>query len=79
MARTKNPLVVLGPDGRPLAGASVHTTIRSSGADASVYAAETGATAGANPAVTDAHGRCNQWPGVKRIGEHHRRRDGSLR
>lgn len=59
--RCRNPLIVLGSDGRPLAGAKVHTTIRSSGSDASVYANETGGTAGTNPATTDAQGRVVQW------------------
>jgi len=59
--RTKNSVIVLGPDGRPLAGASVHTVVRATGVDASVYAAETGATPGTNPAVTNTHGRVTQW------------------
>jgi microcystin-dependent protein len=59
--RTKNPVTVLGPDGRPLAGASVYTRVRGTGADATVYAAETGAGPGSNPAVTGPTGRVTQW------------------
>lgn len=59
--RTRNPITVLGPDGKPLAGASVHTTLRSTGADASVYSKETGAEPGTNPVTTDSKGRCVQW------------------
>lgn len=61
MAREKNPITVLGPDGRPLAGASVMTRLRATGADATVYAAETGNTPGSNPAITDARGRIVQY------------------
>ena len=60
-ARVRNPIVVLGEDGKPLAGASVQTNLRPSGTAASVFAAETGGTAGSNPATTDAHGRVTQW------------------
>lgn len=59
--RTKNPVTVLGPDGRPLAGASVYTRVRGTGADATVYAAETGGAPGSNPAVTGTTGRATQW------------------
>lgn len=59
--RTKNPITVLGPDGRPLAGASVYTRHRTDGSDATVYAAEAGAAPGNNPAVSDARGRVVQW------------------
>jgi microcystin-dependent protein len=59
--RTKNPITVLGPDGRPLAGAQVYTRIRATGADATVFAGETGGTLGDNPATTDDNGRCVQW------------------
>jgi hypothetical protein len=59
--RTKNPIIVFGPDGRPLAGAQVYTRVRATGADAAVYAAETGAGPGANPSITGADGRPNQW------------------
>ena len=59
--RVKNPIVVLGPDGRPFQGASVQTRIRATNADAPVFAAETGATAGSNPATTDANGEVDQW------------------
>lgn len=61
MARTRNPVIVLGPDGKPLAGAKVHTTIRASGVDASVFAAETGSSPGENPATTDTKGMIVQW------------------
>lgn len=59
--RTRNPITVLGPDGRPLAGASVHTKKRPSAEDATTYAGETGSTPAANPALTDVHGRVPQW------------------
>lgn len=63
MSRVRNPITVLGPDGRPLAGASVHTINRPAGTDATVYAADTGATLGSNPATTDARGRVTQFLG----------------
>jgi hypothetical protein len=59
--RARNPIIVLGPDGKPLAGAHVETKLRPSGAAATVYKAETGAEAGANPATTDVHGKVVQW------------------
>ena len=59
--RSKNPLTILGPDGRPLAGASVSTKMRPSGEAATVYAAETGGGAGTNPALSDSHGEVEQW------------------
>lgn len=59
--RTKNPITVLGPDGRPLAGASVYTRVRATGDDAEVFAAETGSAPGDNPATSDARGRVVQW------------------
>lgn len=61
--RTKNPITVLGPDGRPLAGAQVYTRDRGTGADATVFAAESGAGAGVNPVLTGIDGRplSAQW------------------
>jgi hypothetical protein len=59
--RVRNPIVVLGPDGKPLAGASVQTNLRPSGTAASVSAAETGGASGSNPATTDEHGKVVQW------------------
>jgi hypothetical protein len=59
--RCKNPLCVLGPDGRPLAGAKVQTNLRPAGSAATVYSGETGGGAGSNPATTDAHGKVLQW------------------
>ncbi len=59
--RTRNPIVVLGADGKPLAGAKVETKTRPAGALATVYANETGEEAGSNPAITDAKGRVVQW------------------
>ncbi len=59
--RTRNPITVLGPDGKPFAGASVTTKVRATGSFASVYATESGGSAGANPDTTDANGRITQW------------------
>jgi hypothetical protein len=52
---------VLGPDGKPFAGAKVETKLRPAGTIASVYTAETGATPAANPATTDVRGKVVQW------------------
>jgi hypothetical protein len=59
--RCLSPLLILGPDGRPLSGASVQTNNRPSGSAATVYAAETAGGAGANPATTDGKGGVHQW------------------
>jgi microcystin-dependent protein len=59
--RARNPIIVLGEDGKPLAGASVQTNLRPSGAPASAYAAEVGGAPAANPAITDSHGKVSQW------------------
>jgi hypothetical protein len=62
MARVRIPLVVLGPDGRPLAGATAAVRRRSDGAAVNVYAAETGGTTlTAAQIVTDAGGRMAGW------------------
>jgi microcystin-dependent protein len=62
MARVRIPLVVLGPDGRPLAGATAAVRRRSDGQAVNVYAAETGgATLTAAQIVTDAGGIMAGW------------------
>ena len=61
LARSRNPVVVLGPDGKPLAGAKVETKTRPGGELANVYTTETGEAAAANPATTDEHGKVVQW------------------
>lgn len=59
--RTEIPIVVLGADGRPLAGASITVKTRPAGATATVYQAETGVATTANPLTSDAQGRVNGW------------------
>lgn len=59
--RTEIPVVVLGSDGRPLAGASVTIKTRPGGATAIVYQADTGAATSPNPLTSDAQGRVNGW------------------
>jgi hypothetical protein len=61
LARTRNPVVVLGPDGKPLAGAKVETKTRPGGELASAFTTEGGEAAAANPATTDEHGKVTQW------------------
>lgn len=62
MARVRIPLVVLGPDGRPLAGATAAVRRRSDGAAVNVYAAETGGTTLTPPQViSDDGGRVAGW------------------
>lgn len=61
MARVKNPVVVLGPDGRPLEGASVLTRVRSTSADAAVYSAETGGSTISATQLSDAQGNVPGW------------------
>jgi hypothetical protein len=59
--RTEIPIVVLGPDGRPLAGAAATVRTRPGGATATVYSAETGTGTSPNPLTSDAQGRVNGW------------------
>lgn len=56
-ARARIPVYVEGPDGRPLAGASVYVRTDPGGADAVIYSARSGAGVLPNPATTDATGR----------------------
>lgn len=60
MEREQSPIVALA-GGAPIEGASVLIKVRSTGADATVYAAETGGAAGDNPDLTDEYGTTNQW------------------
>lgn len=62
MARTEIPIVVLDPaTGNALSGASVAVALRSTGAAATIYAAETGGATVANPRTTDTYGRLTGW------------------
>lgn len=62
MARVPLPIYVADPaTGEAVAGAVVHITRRDGGADATLYAGETGAGTVANPTVTDAYGRALVW------------------
>lgn len=63
MARVKIPVVVLGPDGRPLEGASVLIRVRATSADAAVYANESGGGTVSSTRTTDANGRVTGWVG----------------
>lgn len=56
-ARARIPVYVEGPDGRPLAGASVYVRTDPGGADAVIYSARTGGTTLPNPATSGADGR----------------------
>jgi microcystin-dependent protein len=59
--RQEIPVVVLGPDGRPAAGASVYVRTSPGGADATIYQARTGAATHGNPRTSDAQGRVTGW------------------
>lgn len=61
MNRTPIPLIVLGPDGRTLAGATVAVRNRVSGSTATVYQAETGGATIGNPLTSDDVGRVVGW------------------
>jgi|GEM_PF-6047687 len=62
MARAEIPTVVLDPaTGNAVVGASCLVKIRTSGAPATVFLAETGATTVTNPRVSDAYGRVAGW------------------
>lgn len=62
--RVRIPLVVLGSDGRPLAGATMVVRDRITGTTDTVYAAETGGTTLTAPQqVSDAQGRLPGWTG----------------
>lgn len=62
MARTKVPVVVISAaTGSAISSASVRVKIRATGADATVYAAATGATTVTNPLTTNAQGRVSGW------------------
>lgn len=61
MARTKIPLTVLGPDGRPFATAPVTIRNRVDNSTATIYQAETGATTLANPQSTGTDGKILGW------------------
>lgn len=61
MARQEIPIIVLGADGRPYAGASVFIRTSPGGADATVYQARTGGATSANPLTSDAQGRVTGW------------------
>lgn len=63
MARVKIPVVVLGPDGRPLEGASVLIRVRATSADAAVYANESGGGTVSSTRTSDANGRVTGWVG----------------
>lgn len=56
-ARARIPVYVVGPDGRPFAGAQVYVRTDPGGADATIYAARTGGATLPNPQSTDARGR----------------------
>jgi hypothetical protein len=59
--RQEIPLVILGADGRPYAGASVYVRTSPGGADATVYQARTGGATSPNPLTSDAQGRVTGW------------------
>jgi hypothetical protein len=61
MARQEIPIVVLGADGRPVAGASAYVRTDPGGADATIYQAKTGGATFANPRTSDAQGRIEGW------------------
>lgn len=61
MARQEIPIIVLGADGRPYAGASVYVRTSPGGVDATVYQARTGGATFANPLTSDAQGRVTGW------------------
>lgn len=59
--RVELPIVVLGPDGRPAAGATVQVRLRADASDATIYQAAVGGAVYANPLVSDAQGRVTGW------------------
>lgn len=59
--RQEIPLIVLGADGRPYAGASVTVRTSPGGADATVFQARTGGATSPNPLTSDAQGRVSGW------------------
>lgn len=61
MSRDKIPLVVLGNDGRPLAGATVTVRNHPAGTTATIYADDTSGATLANPLTTDARGVVAGW------------------
>lgn len=63
MARVQLPIMVIDPaTGLPVNGATVTVTARATGSAASVYAAESGGTAGTNILTTDVYGKTpNKW------------------
>lgn len=70
MARVRIPIVALGPDGRPIAGASITVRNRATGATTTVYAVEDPAnltTLAAGALVSDNYGRFPGWTGRGRL------------
>jgi microcystin-dependent protein len=61
MARDRIPIVVLGNDGRPLAGANVTVRNHPAGTTATVYADDASGATIANPLVSDARGGVAGW------------------
>jgi hypothetical protein len=62
MARVELPIVVINSTtGVPIAGASVQVKLRSSGANATWWSAETGGTSSTSAIVTDSSGRATGW------------------
>lgn len=61
MARVALPLTVVDAAGNAIQGASVRVKKRSDGSDATLYAAEAGATTAANPVATNTQGRTGVW------------------
>lgn len=61
MARDRIPIVVLGNDGRPLAGATVTVRNHPAGTTATVYSDDTSGATLANPLTSDARGGVAGW------------------
>jgi hypothetical protein len=61
MARDRIPIVVLGNDGRPLAGASVTVRNHPAGTTATVYSDDSSGATLANPLTSDARGGIAGW------------------
>lgn len=61
MARARIPLVILGPDGQPIEGATVTIRPRGGTEPSAVYAAASGSGLLDNPVSTDSGGRVPGW------------------
>jgi hypothetical protein len=61
MARSRIPITVIDLAGNAVSAAQATVKIRSTGANATIYQAETGATTISNPSVADSAGRVPGW------------------